>query len=46
MKLELTEYKHIPDNLCDGIYFLDKNREVIDLRQSRRLEKCEPLKVD
>jgi len=28
MKLELTEYKHILDNLCDGIYFLDRNRKI------------------
>ena len=28
MKLELSVYKHILDNLCDGIYFLDKDRKI------------------
>jgi diguanylate cyclase (GGDEF)-like protein/PAS domain S-box-containing protein len=28
MKLELSKYKHILDNLCDGIYFLDTNRKI------------------
>ncbi len=28
MKLELSVYKHILDNLCDGIYFLDTNRKI------------------
>lgn len=28
MKLELNVYKHILDNLCDGIYFLDRNRKI------------------
>ena len=28
MKLELTEYKHILDNLCVGIYFLDRDRKI------------------
>lgn len=28
MELELSAYKHILDNLCDGIYFLDTNRKI------------------